>query len=155
MVRIVLAAIGVGVFLAAGTVEAGTPPDALSKEGKTKEVGRKATSLMKAFGKNTKVSTTANLAQEISTVLRHDWAEIFSSNESEHAQPRHSEDRSKAKSRHRFLPRRSIRLFSVDNAEVAAVDFSLYGRKRPSVIVPYWYTHVGARTLCNRKSAGQ
>jgi hypothetical protein len=41
MMRIVLTAIGLGAFLAGGTVEAGVAPGALSKEKKAKAAGKR------------------------------------------------------------------------------------------------------------------
>jgi hypothetical protein len=62
----VCAVIGLGTLLAVGPARAGTDPAASCKAAKAKATGKKASSLMKAFGKNIKSPSPVRLAQSIS-----------------------------------------------------------------------------------------
>jgi hypothetical protein len=62
----VCAVIGLGSLLAVVPARAGTDPAASCKASKAKATGKKASSLMKAFGKNIKSPSPAKLAQSIS-----------------------------------------------------------------------------------------
>lgn len=67
MIRNLALALGVGMFLLAGTVSyAATDPVASCKEKKLKETGKKAFGLLKALGKNIKKNPDTNLAKNIS-----------------------------------------------------------------------------------------
>jgi len=65
MKRIGIVAIVLGAFLVAGAAQAGVDAKALCKEKKAKETGKKASGLMKAFGKNIKVPNPAKLASDV------------------------------------------------------------------------------------------
>jgi len=66
MIRNLALALGIGMFLMAGTVYAGVDPAALCKEKKLKSTGKKAFDLLKSFGKNIKKPDAAKLASGIS-----------------------------------------------------------------------------------------
>jgi len=66
MVTRFVLAVALAVFVAGAPAHAGVDPGNLCKEGKDKAAGKKAFDLLKAFGKNTKKSDTAKLAQDIS-----------------------------------------------------------------------------------------
>jgi hypothetical protein len=67
MIKKVVLALGLGVFLAAGTTaNAGALPDATCKDAKLKGMGGNASNLLKAFGKNIKAPNTAKLSGDIS-----------------------------------------------------------------------------------------
>jgi len=67
MIKKVVMALGLGVFLAAGTVAyAGVAPDATCKDKKLKEMGKNSLNLLKAFGKNGKTPNTTALNSDIS-----------------------------------------------------------------------------------------
>ena len=66
MIRNLAMALGVGLFLIAGTVHAGVDPVALCKEKKLKSTGKEAFDLLKSFGKNIKKPDGAKLASGIS-----------------------------------------------------------------------------------------
>jgi hypothetical protein len=64
--RKLVLAIAMGVFLLAGTANAGVPPAAVCKDKKLKATGKKVKSLAKAFGKNIKVPNVTKLGSDIS-----------------------------------------------------------------------------------------
>ena len=64
--RTVCVVAGLGALLTAGAAGAGSDPAASCKASKAKATGKKASSLMKAFGKNIKSSDPLKLAQSIS-----------------------------------------------------------------------------------------
>jgi hypothetical protein len=67
MVKRIALALGLGVFLMAGTAAyAGVAADATCKDKKAKETGKKALGKLKAFGKNQKATNTAKLASDLS-----------------------------------------------------------------------------------------
>jgi hypothetical protein len=66
MVRTLALAMSLGALLIAGTAQAGVPGDALCKEKKAKATGKKASDLLKAFGKNVKTPDPTKLAADVS-----------------------------------------------------------------------------------------
>ncbi len=67
MIKKVVLALGLGVFLAAGTVaQAGVAADATCKDAKLKGMGSDSLNLLKAFGANIKTGNTAKLTSDIS-----------------------------------------------------------------------------------------
>jgi hypothetical protein len=67
MIKKVVLALGLGVFLAAGTTaNAGVAPDATCKDAKLKGMGSDALNLLKAFGANTKTTNLTKLGTDIS-----------------------------------------------------------------------------------------
>ena len=66
MIRNLAMALGVGLFLIAGTVHAGVDPVALCKEKKLKSTGKEAFDLLKSFPHNTQPPEGAKLASGIS-----------------------------------------------------------------------------------------
>lgn len=67
MIKKVVLALGLGVFLAAGTAaHAGVLPDATCKDAKLKGMGSDSLNLLKAFGANIKVTNTTKLGTDIS-----------------------------------------------------------------------------------------
>ena len=67
MIKKVVMALGLGMFLAAGTVAyAGVAPDANCKDKKLKGMGKKSLGILKAFGKNGKTQNNAGLVIDIS-----------------------------------------------------------------------------------------
>ncbi len=66
MVKTLALAMSLGALLIAGTAQAGVPGDALCKEKKAKATGKKASDLLKAFGKNVKAPDPTKLAADVS-----------------------------------------------------------------------------------------
>jgi hypothetical protein len=66
MVRNLALAIGLGAFLIAGTAHAAVDPALTCKNNKAKATGKKASDVMKAFGKNIKKSNATKLGADIS-----------------------------------------------------------------------------------------
>jgi len=64
MVKSLLLALGLGVFLLAGTAGA-ADPEALCKDAKLKATGKKAFGILKSFGKNIKKPDAVKLAEGI------------------------------------------------------------------------------------------
>jgi hypothetical protein len=66
MMRTLALVIGLGAFLVAGPVQAGTDPADSCRDSKAKTAGKKASGLLKAYGKNIKKPNPVKLGQDVS-----------------------------------------------------------------------------------------
>jgi hypothetical protein len=66
MERIAIVAVALGALLFAGAAQEGVAADALCKQKKAKATGKKASDILKAFGKNVKKSNADKLAADVS-----------------------------------------------------------------------------------------
>jgi len=66
MIKRIALALGLGVFLMGTAAYAGVPPDAICKDKKAKETGKKVLGKLKAFGKNQKAPNVSKLNSDLS-----------------------------------------------------------------------------------------